>query len=224
MRRRCKIETNDNSGLIPFADLLSNSVGIIIFVLAFTVIQSAGGLVPMKLPLERSAKGSSSVIYVCYNHRLLPLNTDISNSLFKGLPTLSYDNASKWILKFNKKRAEDDYFTVIPLGEASYAGNEWDKSAQLDLSASFYPKKNSGEAEEALNNEESQFCRSLSAIDSKKQFVYFLVYPDDVELFRKARELARTKYGLNVGWGPVGAEQPVRFSLSGGSGIKPQVQ
>lgn len=97
MRRRFVKEGNDNSGLIPFADLLSNSVGIIIFVLAFTVLQSAGGVVPMKLPIEHSEQGSSSVIYVCSNQRLLPLNTELTKSFFKGLPSLSYENAEQWI-------------------------------------------------------------------------------------------------------------------------------
>jgi len=224
MRRRFIKEGNDNSGLIPFADLLSNSVGIIIFVLAFTVLQSAGGVVPMKLPIERSTQGSSSVIFVCYHDKLLPLNTDLTKSLFKGLPALKYDNADLWIRRFTQKRVEDECFTIVPEGETSYSGGAMDRSAQLILSASFYPKANAGEAEEALNRKESQISKSLSTIDSKKQFVYFLVYPDDIDLFRKAREVARTKYGLNVGWGPVGKDEPVRFSLSGGSGIKPQVQ
>jgi len=224
MRRNSTIEGVDNSGLIPFADLLSNSVGIIIFVLAFTVLQSASGIVPKKMPIEHSANGSSSVIYVCHNQRLLPLNTDLTKSLFKGMPSLSYENVDQWIRRFNQKRAGDDFFTVIPEGETSYSGDDLDRSAQLTLSAAFYPKDYSGETEIALERKESLFCISLSTIDNKKQFVYFLVYPDDIDLFRKAREVARTKYGLNVGWGPLEKDQPVRFSLNGGTGIKPQVQ
>jgi len=213
------------SGLVPMADMLSNTVGIMLFILAFTVLQSGGALVPKRLPMEKEGD-ASPVYWVCKNGRLMPLDGDLSDKLFEGLGEPTYDTAQEWVNRFNSKAIEDDYFQVSPDGSARFNRGAFESSVRLVLSAEYTPKENSGDSIDDVGLESSIFSKSLSAIQTNEHFVYFFVYPDSIELFRTARNHAKTQYGLSSGWGPMGAEEAIRFSLAGGrgGGIVPTAQ
>jgi len=151
----------------------------------------------------------------------MPLDSDLSDKLSEGLGELTYEGASEWVSGFNSARAEDDYFLVMPKGEAHYSRGAFENSVKLELSVSYRPKENVGDSLGNLTDENSTFSGILRSLPKDKHFLYFLVYPGDIEVFREARDYAETNFGIGCGWGPIGEGNPIRFNLSGGGGITP---
>ena len=141
MRKRAGTPQTNSSGFVPMADMLSNTVGIMIFILAFTVLQTGGVLIPKRLPMERKTD-QQPTFYVCWNQRLIPLDIDLSESLYNGLDKPTYHTVGEWVRKFNQSWAEDQYFTVFPKGEVLYDRNYFQSHAELILTAEFKPKEN----------------------------------------------------------------------------------
>jgi len=225
MRRRQGNPPTNMSGLVPLADMLSNTVGIMLFILAFTVLQTGGVLIPKRLPMERKDKDRKPVFFVCCNERLLPLDGDLSDKLSEGLGDPTYETAESWVARFNRARAEDDFFTVEPNGEARFNRGAFESSVRLALTASYRPKPNAGDTRDGLKTAGSLFDIRISTLSKEDRFCYFLVYPDSVELFREARDYAESKFGISSGWSPAIAGEPIKFNLrGGGGGIEPRDQ
>ncbi len=221
MRRRTTDPGIDESGMIPFADLLSNTVGIILFVLAFTIIQSGGVLVPKRLPRERREDERSPLYFLCHENRVIPLDDDLTDKLFEGLPEPTYDTADSFIRKFNAQRAEDEYFVVIPHGDTNYNSTSWYYSeVSFEITAEFQPKPGAGFTIQEIQSGKSGFEELLKQVDTAEEFVYFLVSPDEIETFRFARDLVENQYGVNSGWNPKLRGENVKFDLSGSGGVE----
>ena len=215
MRKKSGTLQTNSAGFVPMADMLSNTVGIMIFILAFTVLETGSVLIQKRLPMERNTD-QKPAFYVCMNQRLIPLDTGISDSLFNGLDRPTYHTVREWVGKFNKSRAEDQFFSVLPKGEVLYDRNYLQNRADLILTAEYQPKENIGDTIETVAQEDSLFDKSIQHLSNSGRFVYFLVYPCSIDLFRKAREYASVRYDLATGWNPVTAGEPIRFSLNGG--------
>jgi hypothetical protein len=220
MRKRSGTPQTNSSGFVPMADMLSNTVGIMIFILAFTVLQTGGVLIPKRLPMERKTD-QRPAFYVCWNQRLIPLDAGLSESLFNGLDKPTYHTVGEWISKFNKSRAEDQFFTVLPKGEVLYDRNYFQSRAELILVAEYQPKENIGDTFESVEQGNSLFDKDLQNMSTSEKFVYFLVYPCSIDLFRKVREYTTVRHGFSTGWNPVSTGEPIRFSLNGGTEPRP---
>lgn len=224
MRQRSGTPLTNSSGLVPMADMLSNTVGIMLFILAFTVLQTGGVLIPKRLPMEQKTD-ERPLYYVCWEQRLMPLDTDLSANLSEGLGKPTYNTVEEWVAKFNKARAEDQFFSVLPDGEARFKRGAFESSVRLVLSVEYTPKDNVGDTIETLDRGGSLFDKHLRSLPKNERFVYFFVYPGSIDLFRKAREYAEVRYGIGSGWGPVSVGKPIRFNLGGGGrGIIPKKQ
>lgn len=213
---------NDSSGLIPMADMLSNTVGIMLFILAFTVLHTGGVVIPKRLPMEHDVDKRDPVYFVCLHQRLIPLDGQLYNKLTEGLDVPTYETADNWIAKFNENRAEDGYFIVIPDGKANFIKGIFQNTVEFDIKVTYKPKENVGESIDLLNNT-SYFDEHLDGLLNSEKFIYFMVYPDSIEIFRKARDYAEQRYGIAAGWGPVEEDKPILFNLTGGKGIQPTV-
>jgi len=223
MRLRRSSGFADNSGLVPMADMLSNTVGIMLFIMAFTVLQTGGILILKRLPIEQ--KTDSRPIYVvCFSQRLFLLNPDLSERLSDHLGEPTYDTAKDWVSKFNESKEEDEYFVVTGEGETRFNSVGLESSVALVLTALYRPKEEAGETIKDLGAGKSKIGSALAAETGNKKYVYFLVYPDCIDLFLKARDSVAHKFGLGTGWGPIAAGEPIKFNLSGNSGISPLEQ
>ncbi|KAA3609116.1 MAG: hypothetical protein DWQ01_09870 [Planctomycetota bacterium] len=207
------------------ADLLSNTVGISIFILAFAVLQSGGASVPKRLPMEHSTE-AKPVYFVCQNEMLLPLDSSLTDRLYDDLGEPSYSTAKEWVRKFNEKTVGDSFFDVVPQGDARFNRGAFQSDVRLELTAEYRPKPEVGDSIESLSTETSAFHSQLEGLSPTEHFAYFFVYPDSIELFREARDHAKIHFGVGSGWGPMSAGKPIRFILSGGrgGGITPSKQ
>lgn len=74
-----------------------------------------------------------------------------------------------------------------------------------------------GESEEELVIPQSEFLQVLEKLDPQKDYLAFIVRPDSFSAFRVAREQAWAS-GFDVGWEPHKTERPIVFG-SGGRAI-----
>ena len=67
--------------LVPMVDLLSNTVGALVFIMIFTVMAASGVVVVKRLPLEHKTE-SEPINFLCEKDRIIPLdNAGLSSRL-----------------------------------------------------------------------------------------------------------------------------------------------
>lgn len=208
MSRRRRAAFHEPS-LVPLADMLCNTVGIIVFILIFTVLTAQGALLPKRLPIEHKTTAERA-IYVCYQGRLLPLDENgLADRIGKSIPhfQLTYDNVDSWIQTVNGLRVEDDYFALTCDASVDYS------VGRIAITSCFTPKDGAGESLVNLENANGVFRTFLHSKDPTKRYIFFLVYPDSLEVFEKARSIAREMH-FETGWG-AHDKGPLLFGTNG---------
>lgn len=71
-----------------------------------------------------------------------------------------------------------------------------------------------GESITEIRQPSSMYNRILKSLNSKKQFIFFIVRSNSYEIFREARKLAWEK-NLDVGWMPKPEDEVILFSPFG---------
>jgi hypothetical protein len=217
-RRRSRAHFHEPS-LVPLADMLTNTVGIMVFILIFTVLTAGGVVVVKRLPMEQRTE-ARPLHFLCTKGRILPLNLGPMTNQFLeplGKPG-SYDAVAGWIKKFNARQVEDEFFVAKGEGEAHYSDNYFSRSVELELAVAFTPRDGQGETIEEMKKPNSRFRQTLQSNQPKDRFAYFIVQSDSLDLFAQARSVAIRELGFGYGWMPLKAGEPVRVALTGTSG------
>lgn len=207
MSRRHRSRFHEPS-LVPLADMLSNTVGIMVFILIFIVLTAGGALLPKRLPIEHEVSGERA-IFVCYQGHILPLNEDSLGQKFmemfrqdEGIIS-SQEGLQQWL---STHKAEDEYMTMtVEVTFFLYSASE---------TTYFMPKSGAGDTEANLEKPDSVYYQFLQSHDPKKRFIYFLVYTDSLDTFTTAREVAR-KMHYETGWSPHSGDGPMPFGAGG---------
>jgi hypothetical protein len=199
--------------LVPLADMLANTVGIILFILIFTVLTAGGVMIAKRLPIERSTKKKPLMI-VCAGNQIYPM-TEVENRFLKPLGDPEKFSIESWLKRFEQQRIEDEFFTLT--GEVT----EGVTSRSVVLVAT--PQPGRGESASSIRSQTSAFRRVLKEHSADEWFVYFLVRPDSVDAFAAARAMGTEEFNYSVGWNPLGPKDDLRISLSG-TGRKAVIQ
>jgi hypothetical protein len=207
IRRRRAVDPVQPS-LVPMVDLLSNTVGALVFIMIFTVMAASGVVVLKRLPLEHSSK-AEPINFLCENDRIIPLNNiELGEKLRRrwGRPYSIFDLYS-WIARFDGLEVEDEHF--IARGESTVSYSSYSFSIQ------FTPKPGGGDSLSDLQNRESTFRGRLAGLNPKTHFVHFFVRPDSIDSFLAARQIATEELGMGTGWMPIEQDRVLRFSSQG---------
>lgn len=213
----------EEPSLVPMADMLTNTVGIIVFILIFTVLAASGGELIKRLPRERKTEAGPRY-YVCTGGKVYRLDDALVDKL---IDQFREDNSP-------------------PLAEGDTVGRTWtasDDALQLALrfrrqtikygseperritrlSVIITPTEDGGEGPSELAKAGSKFRKDLKQTSKDKHFVMMWVQPDGVSAFRSAREIAVAE-GFGVGWMPWSGDNKIEFGLGGGPGDGPLPQ
>src|SRR5678815_5412221 len=142
--------------LVPMVDLLSNTVGALVFIMIFTVIAASGVVVLKRLPLEHQTK-SEPINFLCEKDRIIPLdNAGLDRKLKArwGRPNSLFDFYS-WVARFNTLEVEDEHF--IARGESTVS--------PMPISLLFTPKLDGGYAIGPIQNPNSKFREALARLN-----------------------------------------------------------
>jgi hypothetical protein len=194
--------------------MLTNTVGVMLFIMIFTVLTAGGAVVARRLPMEHDTN-AKPLFFVCVRDRLLPVPDAIGAKFLEPLgKPKSYDEVGAWVQRYNARRIEDEYFVITGKGDARYMDLGVQKQASLDLSIWLTPKEGAGATVADLQDADARFRQILREYQPKDHFVYFLVYPDSLTIFEKAREAA-IQMNFGTGWDPRGHDDRVSFCLTG---------
>lgn len=223
MRRRRARAAFQAPSLVPLADMLSNTVGVMVFVLIFAVLTAGGVLVPIRLPVERQTD-AKMLAFVCVEDRVLPLHDmdALLRSFVKPLGTPAFRTVDTWVKRFNSRRIDGEYFLMTGEGEAQRYETFFSTQVSLDLTVAFAPRGGRGESSRELERPQSTFREIMRKYKPADRFIYFIVHPDGMRVFKAARMTA-AEAGFSTGWGPWEAGKPVKVSLTG-NGRTPAVQ
>lgn len=189
-------------------DLLSNTVGALVFIMIFTVMAASGVVVLKRLPLEHSSTAEPAN-FLCEEDRIFPLdNEELVSKLRKkwGDPTSIFDIYS-WIARYDGIEVEDDHFIARGESRVTYS--------TYSISTLYTPKPEGGYSTDEIQNLNSAFRQRLNGLNSKSRFVHFFVRPDGIDSFVLARKIAADEMGFATGWMPLDTSEPLRFVSQG---------
>jgi len=192
--------------LVPMVDLLSNTVGALVFIMIFTVMAASGVVVLKRLPLEHKTE-SKPINFLCEKDRIVPLDNAGLDSRLRakwGRPSSLFDIYS-WIARYDGLEVEDEHF--VARGESTIS--------PLSISILFTPKRDGGYAVSQIQLSDSKYRNLLKRVKAESEFVHFLVRPDGIDSFLSARKIAADEMGFSTGWMPLAEDSPIRFTSRG---------
>jgi hypothetical protein len=205
--------------MVPLADMLTNTVGIMVFILIFTVLAASGAILKKRFPLEHKTE-ATPVYVLCRKGRLLPLdNHALIERFFKPLNLKntqfhSIAEMSRWCDRFNAQTVSDEFFRAEGRGSTETRDMGLRTVTRLDLSILFHAQEGKGYTLAELQRAGS-FQRILNRYTPKERFIYFKVCEDSLALFVAARDMARNQK-FSTGWSPAKVDKPIGFALTGG--------
>jgi hypothetical protein len=206
-RRRIARDAAPAGNLDSFLDTLTNTVGVMIFVLLFVTLAAADATVLVRTPLWAES-GKDPIFFEVSGDRVALLDNDEGrrqvSAHMESLPRPSWYNLT-------------DIVRRIYAFSGSTVNHEVDLVGSVlsgDLGTRYRLKEGAGEPRKALRRPDSAFQQALARADSAGNSIAFVVRPDGFAAFREARKLAAAK-GFESGWEPMEAGQDVVFGDGG---------
>ena len=240
MRSRARRRNNHVSqNLDSFLDILTNTVGVLMFISLFVSLIAAGSTpktkVTIQTPLSTPTK-KESLWFEIRNNKVSYLDLrqvrekelELSGNLPNCNKPLSSPDAPDYIIRQN------NYQSCLSsiLGRQSnfrVTTDNYDVSTvERGVSLEFQPiSAQIGEDSQRLAGANSQFKQVLSRYNPNQDYLVFIVRPDSFETFRAAKKIAWDA-GYQVGWEPHPENAPIKIRTVLGSelpgGISPLPQ
>lgn len=188
MIRQRPADHGTEPSLVPLADMLTNTVGIMLFILIFTVLASAGATVIRRFPIVHSTD-KVAIMVICAHGKLYPVDID-------KLGAESYLEPAR-----NENDRDQLRATLLRHVESKYI----DMQGVIEpgeFYVRFTPRADRGEDASGIADKSGAFAALLSRNDPDKNFVFYLVTDDSIDAFLAARQLSQ-KVGFEYGWTPI---------------------
>lgn len=203
---------SDPTNLDPLMDVVTNVVGVMLFVVIFAVIEARSASITMLTPMLTAPKSTQSrVFYLCDGRTLRKFDFDSAQDdvsrMAKGL-TLA--GLPRMVKRFNDAGVRHGDF-VFRLEHQI----EWPTRFRPSIKL-FLISEDARDAA-APSPDLDAFANSLDALDPAQHWIAFLVDASAIETFRAARDLAAQR-GFAVGWDPGSLSFPGRHCLAGCGG------
>ena len=201
MKKRKESKMDFEVNFDSLMDILTCVIGIMLFVVVFTVIQVRGVNVKMFTPLLREPpKGTTRKLFICSKKEIKFLDMDTAVSkLLKGIEHVNFYNVPSFVKKANRKNIHDFYFQY-KLDYKTYSSWSFQRREIYIIITPFENIR--GETLEDIKKNSSRFKRLIESLDPKKNWISFLVDEESIRLFKEARKLALQR-GFKVGWDPL---------------------
>ncbi|HEU4560761.1 MAG TPA: hypothetical protein VFS20_23115 [Longimicrobium sp.] len=204
-RRRSHTGGSTPHNLDSFLDTLTNTVGVMIFVLLFVTLSAADASVLVRTPL-RTEVSKEELFFEVSGDRVALLDTERANEQVRrrvaALPRPDWWNLSTIVQRIYDFSGSTGNHDVDLVGSV-LAG---------EMGVRYRLKPGAGDPIKSLKSPESDFQRALAAADTSRNVVAFIVRADGFAAFREARKIA-TARGFRSGWEPV--QEEVVFGSGG---------
>ncbi len=226
--RRRRHNSKPGQNLDSFLDILTNTVGVLMFISLFVTLIAVEADSIVKTPLASETKKTAHFFEIREN-KVTYLNDRqvgeamdlvVGNLPSCNKPDFDLDNASADYLagmQFYRSCIQSRANRLINFRTQT----EFYKVTMVDartFTMRYDPIPNKlGENAEEILLADSKFNQVLTELDPKQDYLAFIVRPDSFSSFRAAREQAWGQ-GFEVGWEPHKTENPIVFG-SGGRAI-----
>ncbi len=229
MRSRARRRNNNVSqNLDSFLDILTNTVGVLMFISLFVTLIATGSRpktrVTIQTPLA-SPTDKEQLWFEIKGNKVSHLNLrqirDEEIELTENLPNCNRPRTAPNAPDNALRQQNYQSCLLSVLGRQSNfrssTKNYQVKALDQGVSLLFAPQSpDIGETSSQLSAPESEFKQVLSQFDPDKDFLAFIVRPDSFEAFRAARKQAWAA-GYEVGWEPHPQNAPIKFRTLLGS-------
>ncbi len=223
-RKRSFVSRPPQQNLDSFLDILTNTVGVLMFMSLFITLVAVQSSTIVKTPLATETDKKANFFEVSGN-RVVYLDTQSANQQIKDfIGNLSTCSKPSYITGLVDSYIEElrNYQTCVEnqlqeLKQFQAETKNYEiKLVDFDSFSRQYNLKsiNSGESGKEVNQANSEYRQTLSQLKPEKDYVAFVVRPDSFATFRQVREIA-WKAGFDVGWEPQTLETPIIFSSGG---------
>jgi len=204
-------------------DVLSCSVGVMLFIVIIGVLEARGTNILLYSPplLREPPANSNRVLALCQGGKVRILNIGMALDQFMGdMSQLNYEDVPRFVDEANRRNIADASFNYRLVYRDEPHG-EHNRKRMVSVRVEARPGAE-GESPDDLVNGLSEYERLLIALDEDRNWVAFGVDGDSIEVFRQARSIA-LEMGFSTGWDPVSIEFPYEEVILGG-GVRQRVE
>ena len=227
-KRRIRNNKKTRQNLDSFLDILTNTVGVLMFIGLFISLLAVEAGTIIRTPL-RSETIKAGKFFEVRNNQIFDLNDSqleyererILVTLPKCLQPNIPENIPSYLYSFYIKEIEE-YDQCIRARNVKFENFYYDNgnyivtfTEQGSLKYEVNPLSK-GDTTKDLRNSESQFNQILKKLNPRTNYIAFVVRPDSFEAFRVARQKA-WNLGYEVGWEPFPQDRVLVFGSGGRS-------
>ncbi|MGY6528324.1 MAG: hypothetical protein ACXITR_00190 [Cyanobacterium sp.] len=227
-QRAIRKKNHPGQNLDSFLDILTNTVGVLMFIGLFVSLLTVEAERIITTPL-RAETNKEGVFFELRNNQLFYISDPVIETqieqIYSSLPTCTVPEVPRSRSQF----AYQTYLNEINLynnctrnitrrlQNFSIDNGQYRVNFTADGSLRYEPILNAqGEDNQQLRAENSQFAQILQTLNPNEQYVAFIVRPDSFSTFRAAREKA-VNNGFQVGWEPFAQNNILVFGSGGRS-------
>ncbi|NJK46890.1 hypothetical protein HC931_00520 [Candidatus Gracilibacteria bacterium] len=225
-RRKVRKSTVPTQNLDSFLDILTNTVGVLMFISLFIALISVQASTLIRTPLASKTFKKPQFFEVTGNKVIYVDDASIDRQLailMTSLPICERPNIPQNI---------DVYFYQIYLEQVQEYETCTNQTLEklkkfkvetknytvrfVDLDAIMYEPRtsNTGESIKEISQVNSEYQMVLNKLNTQSEYLAFIVRQDSFSAFRAARQLA-WKEGFDVGWEPQTKDTPIVFGSGG---------
>lgn len=211
MSRRRRGPTAFDLNLDPLMDVVTNVVGVMLFVVVFAVIEARSTTVPLGTPLlSKPSAAQRRVFFVCAAGTIRRFDWDRAvDAVIDRAGRLTFARVPKFVADFNATPPQNEYFRYR-LDYETDTTNPYSSTRKVFLVA----EETRQPERRKPADEVRAFVDQLATMNPDTEWLSFLVDAESIEVFRAAREVAAAK-GFAVGWDPKRLTFPDRECLLG---------
>ncbi|WP_448532914.1 hypothetical protein [Parathermosynechococcus lividus] len=206
-----------SQNLDSFLDVLTNTVGVMIFVCLFASLTAAVSPALVRTPIARETR-KQGYFFECRENRAIPLDEDDASAaiqqFFRRVNDNPFVDPQHLQQQFRDFSHNTRYYTVR-LSLVNFGG-------QPIIQTLFQPRDRlGGESVASLDTSTSTFHQTLRRLSPSRHSLIFFVRPDSFDCFRAARAIA-WRNGFDVGWEPMTEDRAIIFVSGGGRRVTVQ--
>jgi hypothetical protein len=217
MYRKNKKKISGNLNLDSLMDILTCTVGLMLFIVTFAMLEAQGVRFKMTTPIVQDAPDySNRKFFICSDSTIRFLDLEHAvNELF-GDWKLTYRNVPSVVKSANEKQVADRYFTYrLDYNEWTRENDKGDLTRSRSISLIIDKRSDAaGETIGEIRQADSYFMMQLKKFNPEKAWVVFSVDGKSLEIFRAARQLCQERE-IETGWDPGKIEFPYREVIVG---------
>ncbi|OKH23202.1 hypothetical protein NIES593_10160 [Hydrococcus rivularis NIES-593] len=234
-RRRHLKPAHPTQNLDSFLDILTNTVGVLMFISLFISLISIQASTTIRTPLVSKSEKKAHYFEVRGNRVTYLDDAAIDRQLtilVSSLPRCDRpdipQNLDSDLYQYYLSDIEEYEVCTNRVFERLKGFQAQTKNYNVRLvgvDAIMYEPtgENSGETIKEIAKSDSEFRTVLRKLNPQTDYLAFIVRPDSFSAFRAARQQAWEK-GFEIGWEPQSVEKPIVFNISGSGGRAVGVQ